>query len=223
MIRKKLIHVAAASVVVLTPVMYAAPDPYAPMVTMSVTLPDGKTQTLEARESETASLKLANGTEIRRFISATGLPYQVENDLTSEQILAARFKGPVGFGHKYDYWPEWTGFVYHAGGKTYTSDCRPNGCAKVNGRTQLAGFDGAHFGAQTPFSRLGSRGWTATFWASRAGRQDTRGSRALFEPLDRRPLPDARASIRACGQGEEAESQPPKRCRVANTRRDRPE
>jgi hypothetical protein len=39
----------------------AAPaDMYSPTVTMSVTTPDGKTQELSARESETATLKVGN-------------------------------------------------------------------------------------------------------------------------------------------------------------------
>jgi hypothetical protein len=68
MIRQTLIRsalVAVMSVPLVTPVMYAAPDPYAPMVTMTVTLPDGKTQTLEARESDSVSVKVANGTEYK--------------------------------------------------------------------------------------------------------------------------------------------------------------
>jgi hypothetical protein len=43
----------------------AAADPYAPTVTMSITPPNGKMQTLDARESETATLKLDNGTEYK--------------------------------------------------------------------------------------------------------------------------------------------------------------
>jgi hypothetical protein len=35
-------------------------DPYAPMVTLSVTTPDGKAQELSARESEVATLKVGN-------------------------------------------------------------------------------------------------------------------------------------------------------------------
>ena len=55
MIRQKLIRatlLAALSVLLVTPVLYAAPDPYSPTVTISVTPPDGKTQTLDVRESD---------------------------------------------------------------------------------------------------------------------------------------------------------------------------
>jgi hypothetical protein len=56
---------AALTVLLGTPGMYAATDPYAPMVTIAVTLPDGKTQTVDVRESDSASVKLANGTEYK--------------------------------------------------------------------------------------------------------------------------------------------------------------
>ena len=75
MIRQKLMRSAllvAMSVLLVTPVMYAVPDPYAPTVTLTVTLPDGKTQTLEARESDSVSVKLANGTEYKFRPSLVG-------------------------------------------------------------------------------------------------------------------------------------------------------
>jgi hypothetical protein len=56
---------AVLSLLLVTPVMYAAPDPYAPMVTIAVTLPDGKTQTIDVRDAESAVVKLANGTEYK--------------------------------------------------------------------------------------------------------------------------------------------------------------
>jgi hypothetical protein len=68
MIRQKLIGsvlFAVLSVAPVTPALHAAPDPYAPTVTMTVTPPDGKAQTLDLRESDAGSIKLANGTEYK--------------------------------------------------------------------------------------------------------------------------------------------------------------
>jgi hypothetical protein len=56
--------VAALAALLVTPVMYAAPDPYAPMVTIAVTPPDGKTQTLDVREGDTVLIKVS-GTDYK--------------------------------------------------------------------------------------------------------------------------------------------------------------
>jgi hypothetical protein len=83
--------------------------------------------------------------EVQRFCSRTGLPYQVRFGLSAYDVLKLSERGPVGFGHKYDYWPEWRGKVYFG----VRADGYPNGYAGPlgqAGRTQLSGFTGAHFG-----------------------------------------------------------------------------
>jgi hypothetical protein len=83
--------------------------------------------------------------EVQRFCTRVGLPYQVRFGLTAFQLLELSERGPIGFGHKYDWWPEWRGYTYFG----RTSDGYPNGYAGPlgrAGRTQLAGFTGAHFG-----------------------------------------------------------------------------
>src|SRR5688572_20195842 len=49
--------------ILLLTVTVAGAQPYAPIVTMSVTLPDGTTQELTAAESTVATLSLKDGTE----------------------------------------------------------------------------------------------------------------------------------------------------------------
>jgi hypothetical protein len=60
MIRKSLI---ASGLIILVTGAVAAVQAYAPVVTMSVTLPDGQTQELTAAESGLATLTLKDGTE----------------------------------------------------------------------------------------------------------------------------------------------------------------
>jgi hypothetical protein len=50
-------------IVAILPIGAMAPGPVAPIVTMSVTLPDGRTQALTAAESGLAALTLKDGTE----------------------------------------------------------------------------------------------------------------------------------------------------------------
>jgi len=53
-------YVLAIALVLGVAAKAAMVDPYAPMVTMSITTPDNKTQTLEARDSEVATLKVGS-------------------------------------------------------------------------------------------------------------------------------------------------------------------
>jgi hypothetical protein len=62
MIRQKFVPTLFVSILFISGAILAA-DIYAPTVTMTVTLPNGKTQELSARESDVAPLKLDNGTE----------------------------------------------------------------------------------------------------------------------------------------------------------------
>lgn len=83
--------------------------------------------------------------EVQRFCQRVGLPYQVRFGLSAYQVLQLSERGPVGFGNKYDWWPEWRGRVYYG----TRADGYPNGYATpygAAGRTQLSGFVGAHFG-----------------------------------------------------------------------------
>lgn len=83
--------------------------------------------------------------EVQAFIKRARLPYRVAFSLSSSDVIRASVMGPVGFGHAYSHWPEWKGARY--GG--VTADGSPNGFALPNGRagrTQLTGFNGAHFG-----------------------------------------------------------------------------
>jgi hypothetical protein len=60
MIRERLMH---GLFIILFTSTLAAAQTYAPVVTMSVTLPDGRTQELSAPESGLATLSLRDGTE----------------------------------------------------------------------------------------------------------------------------------------------------------------
>lgn len=85
-----------------------------------------------------------NYTEVQRFCSYTGLPYRVQLGLSAPQVAEASRKGPVAFGHKYGWWPDW--YKYRLGGSA--TDGRPNGFASPRGeagKTQST-WDGAHFG-----------------------------------------------------------------------------
>ena len=53
------------SVLVLCAAAAAAGDVYAPTVTVSITLPNGKVQTVDVRESETAVMRLDNGAQYK--------------------------------------------------------------------------------------------------------------------------------------------------------------
>jgi|GEM_PF-2099737 len=83
--------------------------------------------------------------EVQRVCDRIGLPYDVRGGLTAYHLLLLSARGPIGFGHKYDWWPEEHGFVYYG----TRADGYPNGYATpygAAGRTQLKGFSGAHFG-----------------------------------------------------------------------------
>jgi hypothetical protein len=83
--------------------------------------------------------------EVQRFCDRVGLPYRIKFGMTALAVARASKLGPVGFGHAYSWWPEWKGYRYGR----ITADGKPNGYATPTGkagRTQLAGFTGAHFG-----------------------------------------------------------------------------
>lgn len=82
--------------------------------------------------------------EVRRVIDYYNLPYTVKYNLTVNQLIEYSKKAPVGFGHRYQWWPDWKG--YRLGGRA--ADGRPNGFATPSGKaghTQST-WDGAHFG-----------------------------------------------------------------------------
>lgn len=83
--------------------------------------------------------------EVERVCKHYGLPYQVRFGMSALEVAHASKKGPVGFGHRYSYWPDWKG--YRTGGNV--ADGKPNGFARPYGKaghTQRT-WDGAHFGA----------------------------------------------------------------------------
>lgn len=84
--------------------------------------------------------------EVQRFCTRTGLPYQVRFGLSAGVLLEDLLdRGPIGFGHAYSHWPERRGYTYFG----VKADGYPNGYAGplgIGGRTQLSGFTGAHFG-----------------------------------------------------------------------------
>lgn len=83
--------------------------------------------------------------EVQRFCTRVGIPYQVRFGLSAYDVLKLSDRGPVGFGHAYSHWPEWRGYTYFG----VKADGYPNGYAGPlgrAGRTQLRGFTGAHFG-----------------------------------------------------------------------------
>ncbi len=93
MIRQKLIRatlLAALSVLLVTPVLYAAPDPYSPTVTISVTPPDGKTQTLDVRESDSGTLKVGSTEYKFRPTLVDAKPWT--------QVVVTIFKGATAQG-----------------------------------------------------------------------------------------------------------------------------
>src|SRR5205823_674413 len=73
--------------VAVSPAVFAAAsDPYAPTITLTVTPPNGKAQTSEVRESDTAIVKLDNGTEYKfRVTLVDAKPWN--------QVVVAIFKG----------------------------------------------------------------------------------------------------------------------------------
>lgn len=82
--------------------------------------------------------------QVQKVINAYGLPYRIAYDLSAKQVRDASKLGPVGFGHRYSWWPDWKG--YRNGG--VASDGKPNGYAQPLGKaghTQKT-WDGAHFG-----------------------------------------------------------------------------
>ena len=92
--------------------------------------------------------------EVRRYVSAMGLPFALGERSWAQVLEAVVERGPVGFGCAYSEWPEWRGFTY----KGTTADGRPNGFAIEHGKTQLTGFTGAHFGLFTWKGRTNSIG-----------------------------------------------------------------
>jgi hypothetical protein len=60
MARFRFVPYVLATALLLGVVAKAAMDPYAPMVKMSITTPDNKTQEVNARDSEVATLKVGN-------------------------------------------------------------------------------------------------------------------------------------------------------------------
>lgn len=80
--------------------------------------------------------------EVQLVARKFGLRYVPKFGLTASQVLAiANSKGPVGIGVAYSHQPEKKG--YSIGGHTATG--KINGFARLNGKTQLYGFTGAHF------------------------------------------------------------------------------
>ena len=75
------------SLVMMIAAMVAA-QTYAPIVTMSITLPDGQTQELTAPESGLATLTLKDGTEF-------GFRPTIEDDRPWSKITVAVFKMPA--------------------------------------------------------------------------------------------------------------------------------
>lgn len=66
MVRTKVLSALMLSAVLVAgAALVAADDPYAPVVTLSVTPPTGKAQELQIPESGVRSIKLANGTEYK--------------------------------------------------------------------------------------------------------------------------------------------------------------
>ena len=75
------------SLVVMIAAMVAA-QTYAPIVTMSITLPDGQTQELTAPESGLAALTLKDGTEF-------GFRPTIQDDRPWSRVTVAVFKMPT--------------------------------------------------------------------------------------------------------------------------------
>lgn len=82
--------------------------------------------------------------EVRKVIEYYGLPYEIRYNLTVNQLIDYSKRGPVGFGHRYQYWPDWKG--YFLGGRA--ADGKPNGYATPSGKAghTQSSWDGAHFG-----------------------------------------------------------------------------
>ena len=83
-------HKALMSISMLVVMMVAmvAAQTYAPIVTMSITLPDGQTQALTAPESGLATLTLKDGTEF-------GFRPTIQDDRPWSKITVAVFKMPM--------------------------------------------------------------------------------------------------------------------------------
>lgn len=81
---------------------------------------------------------------VRRVIDHYDLPYIIKYGLTVNQLIEYSKRGPVGFGHRYQWWPDWKGYVL--GGRA--ADGRPNGFATPSGKAghTQSSWDGAHFG-----------------------------------------------------------------------------
>lgn len=76
--------------------------------------------------------------ESKRLVARTGLPYVYKANPTIAQIRTYGQRGPVLYGVRYGSVPEKRGFVYRG----QRADGRPNGFARVNGKTQLSGAEG---------------------------------------------------------------------------------
>src|SRR5437763_1502666 len=63
--RRSLLGICLALLVIGPALFAAASDPYAPTVTLTITPPNGKSQTMDVKESDSAVIKLDNGTEYK--------------------------------------------------------------------------------------------------------------------------------------------------------------
>jgi hypothetical protein len=92
--------------------------------------------------------------EAGRVIRHFGLPYQIVFGWSWSAIVStANARGPVMYGIRYGYWPEWKGYHYHG----EIADGYPNGFAALHGKTQLYGFESGYHAVL----KLGSVGTTS--------------------------------------------------------------
>lgn len=75
--------------------------------------------------------------ESKTLVAATGLPYVYRENPTMAQIRDWAKRAPVLYGARYGSMPDKRGYVY----KGVTADGKPNGFARLNGRTQLTGAE----------------------------------------------------------------------------------
>jgi len=75
--------------------------------------------------------------ESKALVRRTGLPYVLRVNVTAAQIREWSTRGPVLYGTRYGSMPDKRGYVYNG----VRADGRPNGFARLNGRTQLTGAE----------------------------------------------------------------------------------
>jgi hypothetical protein len=75
--------------------------------------------------------------EAKTLVRKLGLPYVLRTNVTIAQIRQWAKRGPVLYGTRYGSMPDKRGYVYRG----VRADGRPNGFARVNGRTQLTGAE----------------------------------------------------------------------------------